>query len=118
MNRFLCCAAAALGLFAAPTVQAQSTYDSKTVYSAVDDVTFTDGQLTITGVVQGQSAPSTQDYLASQYSGNDDAIWIARLQNCLRLATLAMAKPGAFLFSIGYTDGFPILICSLSRAVP
>jgi hypothetical protein len=117
MNRFLCFAAAALGLFAAPAAQAQSTYDSKTVYSAVDDVTLIDGQLTITGVVQGQSGPSTQDYFA-RFDGCDDAIWIARQQNCLRLATLAMAKPGAFLFSIGYTDGFPILICSLSRAVP
>ncbi len=120
MNRFLFCAAAVVGSLAAPSAQAQSTNLSKTVYTAVDEVTVHDGQITITGVVQGQSAASSQDFYASLNSSADSAVWTARQQNCLKLATLAMAKPGTFLFSIGYTSssGYGTLICSLARAVP
>lgn len=114
MKRLLLCAVAVIGMFASLPARAQSA--EEVVYSAVDKVSVVIDQLTITGVVQGQTTATTADYNFNWYG--EKGVDMAAAQNCLRLATMAIVKPGAFLFTIGRTQS-PFgwrPSCALSRA--
>lgn len=112
MHRYLFVAAAFIGFLVAPAAWAQSA--EKYVYSAIDEVSVTGNSLIITGVILGQPAPSSQEYFVPDFSSTSGA---GALQNCMRLATLAMVKPGAFLFSI-VVEGWNYPVCTLSRSKP
>lgn len=112
MHRHLFVAAAFIGFLVAPAARAQSV--EKHVYSAIDEVSVTGNSLIITGVILGQPAPSGQEFYVPD-SGSTSGV--GALQNCMKLATLAMVKPGAFLFSI-VVDGWSFPVCTLSRAKP
>lgn len=114
MNRVFLYAAALIGMIMAPVEPAaQAQTAAKEAYSAVDEVSVAVDSITITGVVLGQSAPTTRTYRASDYNGAGTA---GALQNCVRLAMMAMAKPGAYLFAVAYSDSFSRYpACRLSR---
>jgi hypothetical protein len=120
MNRLALALAVASGLLTAPGARAQTAPPTTATYVAVDGVALKGDQLTITGVVQGDSAATTRTYDVSAFSGSgwtpgDDAV----LQTCTRFATLAMTKPGAFLFVVqGWTGVGSYPGCTLARATP
>lgn len=108
------CAAAALLASLAANAQVTST---ATLYSAVDAVTLQYYKLTITGVIQGEAKASTQTFVIGTSSGRD-AVEAATLQTCVRLATIAMEKPGAYLFQVTPHTTIVEAGCTLSRVTP
>ncbi|HET9598335.1 MAG TPA: hypothetical protein VFP65_22295 [Anaeromyxobacteraceae bacterium] len=126
MNRHALACAAATALLAASPARAQ-TNSNTAVYTAVDAVSLKGDQLTVTGVVQGEQAATTRTFdlsavgmpttgvVASGWSAGDDAV----MQTCTRFATLAIMKPGAFLFTVqGYIGFGPFPGCTLTRVTP
>jgi hypothetical protein len=112
MKPFLFALSIASSLFVASPASAQ-TSSGNHVFSAVDSVTIRwDGQLTITGVLLGEASASTHGYNVAS-----DSRATAMAQSCLRLATIAMEKPGAFRLQIAVSSGIAHT-CQLSRVTP
>jgi hypothetical protein len=63
------------------------------VYDTVDAIQSSPSLITVTGIVAGQSAPTTSSYVVATGGVGDP---IAR---CDRFALLAISKPGKFRFA-------------------
>src|SRR5512140_1707027 len=99
MKRCLLALPVLAALLAGAPARAQTAALTPVVYTAVDAVTLQGTRLTVAGVVQGQATSSTQSFTlvtSSTYAAYD----AATLQACVQLATIAMAKPGAYLFQV------------------
>jgi hypothetical protein len=109
--------AAAIALLAAPDVaeaQVAGYANPAKVFVAVDAVTVEQGDITVTGVLQGEAAPSSWrlDLYATAVSTYD----LANL--CQRAAYLAMARPGQYLLEIFSGTVYVGPYCKLSRVNP
>jgi len=87
--------------FVSPAPAAAATYaSSSAVYDTVDAVEILEvaSTITITGIISGQSSPSTLSYNL-HLSTTESA------SRCDRLALLAMSKPGRFQLAMNYFYG-------------
>ncbi len=92
----------ALALFSlAPVAGAQTTIP----YMTVDEVTVDVGKITVTGVVQGETAPSARTYQPA--TSGDSA-----LDRCHRSLLLALSKPGQYVARIALNT------CSVTLVAP
>lgn len=82
-------------------------------YDTVDAVEFTGSAFLVTGIIQGQSAPSTTSYRAGSSSSDPE-----RASLCQRLALLAMSKPGKFQFVIKDQGSSTNVGCKLILRAP
>jgi hypothetical protein len=104
-------AALAAGLAAA---QALPYAYAPKVFVAVDAVSVQGNTVVVTGIVQGEQAPSTWAAYTYGSSSVDPGQWAS---SCHRTALLAMAKPGQYLLEIQSQGSYPAY-CKLTRAVP
>lgn len=113
MKRFLLPLSIASSLFATSPGSAQTTPTDQ--FTAVDSVSVQSSQITINGVLLGEAAASTHHYALESIS--NPAMTAALAQCCVRLATIAMEKPGAYQFQVAVQSyGYPT--CQLSRVTP
>jgi hypothetical protein len=86
-------------------------------YDTVDSVSVGGRRIIVTGIISGQTAPSTFQYTIfdeSTSSGTTDAA-----NRCDRLALLAMSKPGKFRFSMEHPDASSFTFrCTLTVRAP
>jgi hypothetical protein len=85
---------------------------SKT-FATVDAVSIEGTFVSVTGIVQGEQAPSSWRV---GYSGSGDSNGWAAM--CQRNALLAMMKPGQYLLEIGVPGYYSASICKLTRVNP
>lgn len=114
MTRLLVTCLAIMGLlFVSWTPAAADTYSA--VYDTVDaiEVSGNFNQITITGIIAGQGAPSTLIYNLYVSGSSTDAP-----ARCDRLALLAMSKPGKFQFAMNYVSGDGRYTCKLIVRTP
>lgn len=71
---------------------ARAAQGDVTVYDTVDAVETLGSQMTVTGIIAGQGAPSTTRYRVGTTEEG--------AARCDRLALLAMSKPGKFQFAL------------------
>jgi hypothetical protein len=94
----ICVALAALCLISSQPVNAET--GTVTLYDTVDAIKVSDSRITVTGIITGDSAPSTAVYtILSTSATNGGAIDVAA-SRCDRLALLAISKPGKFQFGM------------------
>lgn len=107
MKRFVVAVTAVL-LLAGSVARAQTTWFA---FTTVDAVNMETNRMSVTGVLEGAAAASTATFYFT--SGAPDL-----LQNCQKLALLAMTKPGQYLLKInpGVSYGYPQ--CTLARVAP
>lgn len=98
-------AVVALALF---SLQPAASAQVPPAYMTVDAVQFNGSQLTVTGLVQGDAAPSTHTI---SYSFGEPARTSA-LEYCQKLLLLALAKPGQYVVQAGPN------LCKLALATP
>jgi hypothetical protein len=86
----------ALVLFSlAPATRGQTSVPTMTV----DAVTVSEpGELSVTGIAQGDSVPSTR---MATFPYGSDATRAAALDRCHRMLLLALSKPGQYVASVG-----------------
>jgi hypothetical protein len=83
-------------------------------FVAVDAVETGYQRLTITGIVIGEASPTTREFY---FSATSPSQFEVQLASCVRLALLALNKPGQFVFQVEYvSSGSPK--CKLARATP
>jgi hypothetical protein len=117
--KVLALAAAAALLSAAPaSSQAQTSTPPPVVFTTVDAVKVDHMQLVITGVVQGEAAPSDRAFYFDFSVGSTYSAPYEQRQSCERLALLAMAKPGQYLLEVQPAAYGNYTKCKLSRATP
>jgi hypothetical protein len=106
----LAAALAVLLLGAARDATAQTTV-TVYVFTTVDAVKSSVDRLYITGILEGTSTPATRaiQVAYSQY--------YSHLENCERLAMLAMTKPGQYVLEITRPSS-SYDTCELRRATP
>jgi len=105
-HRLACCLAIASLLFLAPRPAAADTID---VFDTVDSVDLNGTiRLFVTGILSGQTAPTTQEL----YVTNSTLV-----QQCERLALMAMSKPGKYQFHVVRNSG-AVSRCKLSLRAP
>lgn len=79
---------------------ASAAFGDVTLYDTVDAIKVLDTRITVTGILAGQTAPTTATYnIQSTSSSSGGAIDVAA-SRCDRLALLAMSKPGKFQFGV------------------
>jgi len=84
--------------------------DATTTYDTVDAFEIQSAHFLVTGILQGQSTPTTRSFFVG--TGND-----ARASLCQRFAMLVMSKPGKFRFAA--TDrGASTADCKLTVRAP
>jgi len=83
------------------------------VFATVDSVSLAGYHLEITGVVQGEAAPSVWGVYWT--AGGDPTGWAAM---CQRNALLALSKPGQFLLEIKWGGSSGTAVCKLTRVTP
>jgi hypothetical protein len=84
-------AALALAVFSLTSVAgAQVT----PIYMTVDAVSVAPGAIAVTGVVQGQSTPTTR---SATFAGGDT---VSALEACHRMLLLALSKPGQYVADV------------------
>jgi hypothetical protein len=94
------------------------------VFTTVDAFSFEAQSctFTITGILQGDAAASVKAvaYSCSSSSSPYSAEVDRRLQTCERMALIAMAKPGQYLFEVrpGSISSAANPACKLSRVTP
>jgi hypothetical protein len=81
-------------------------------YDTVDAFEVRTGDIVVTGIIVGQSAPSTTSYNIVGFSQDD-----VTTSRCDRLALLAMSKPGKFRFAVEALDFF-VFSCKLIVRTP
>jgi hypothetical protein len=110
---------AALILAALPWGSRAQTTATVYTFVTVDSVEVVTSRLTITGIEQGASAPSTQYVYFSSPSSTSD-LGSADLQACHRMALLAMSKPGQYLLTLRpyYSSTYYYASCKLTRVNP
>jgi hypothetical protein len=72
----------------------------ETAYDTVDQMEFISTQFTLTGIIQGQSAPSVTSYFVF---GGTDAL--EKVSQCQRIVMLVMSKPGKFRLTMLSVSG-------------
>ncbi len=87
-------------------------YEAK-VFTTVDEVSVNASAIVVTGIVEGEQAPST--WAASAASTTTPMEWASA---CQRSALIAMAKPGQYRLEIKASTGYTIPVCKLSRVAP
>jgi hypothetical protein len=107
--------AAAAVLLAAGRASAQTVpyANPAKVFVTVDAVQVVESRVVVTGIVQGDAAPSTYAVM-SVSSANTYAF----VPNCQQQALLAMAKPGQYLLEIFYGGSYYASSCKLTRVNP
>jgi hypothetical protein len=101
-------AAFALALFSLhPVASAQVATPFMTVDAV--NVNGNDWTLIVTGVVQGEAAPTTR---IIKYMFGSEAEKIAAREFCHRQLLLALSKPGQYVVQAGYN------LCNVSLVVP
>jgi hypothetical protein len=119
MRRFATTAVFAVLACLAATATADPNYPSygTYVYDSVDEVETYSNGIRITGVVTGQSGPSTNLYLYFSVTSASDAASAAA--RCDRFAMLAMSKPGKYRLTVnGGGGGSSFSTCKLSLRTP
>ncbi|SDD79349.1 hypothetical protein [Myxococcus virescens] len=101
----------------APTALAeQATVGQPYVFTTVDDYTIRlDGNVEVTGVLQGEAAPRTVTFRVTHGSEENFQVLGGR---CDRMALLTMAKPGVYLFTMSVeaqTNYYRQFACKLTR---
>ena len=106
-HRLAICLAIASSILAAPRPAAAAITH---VFDTVDAVEISGTAINVTGILAGQTAPTT--VMFEFYDAG-------RVQRCERLAVLAMSKPGKYQFGIGGPSG-PNLTpsCKLALRTP
>lgn len=105
MKQVLLAALVLAVLSLAPAAGAQTTILPMTV----DGVNVSSSAISVTGVVQGDSQPTT--HVFGQGGGSaTEAQKAAALDRCHRSLLLALAKPGQYLAKIGYETCTIVLI--------
>jgi len=89
-----------------------TAYPTK-VFTAVDAVSVMGPYVVVTGIVQGEQAPSSWKV---NYSGSAEANGWAAM--CQRSALIAMSKPGQYLLEIGVPSSLSAPVCTLTRVNP
>jgi hypothetical protein len=117
--RGLAILAATLAFSLASTPASAGIADGPHVYDTVDSVQSgpADHQITITGIIAGQSTATTMSYtlrtpFSSSVNANEDVS-----ARCDRFALLAMAKPGKYQFATIVLPG-PTYDCKLTVRAP
>lgn len=82
------------------------------IYDTVDAIEASENRITVTGIIAGQSAPSTLVYIIRDFGSSTVAA-----SRCDRLALLAMSKPGKFQFATVLV-GDPFFSCKLIVRTP
>jgi len=118
MKTSILAVAVALAFFAPRLAAAQAVPPANTakVFTAVDAVKAEDYKVVITGIVQGDGAPST--WSAGFYSSSDGALISQFVNSCQTQALLAMTKPGQYLLEIQSGTISLRPFCKLSRVNP
>ncbi len=122
MARVLAAAALVLSLVASAPVARAQTAPAATVFTTVDSFAYDaqDCYIRITGIVQGDAAASEKTisrYCGSSMTGTDELL--LRVQACERMALVAMAKPGQYLFQIAQGPTYGSWFgCKLTRVNP
>jgi hypothetical protein len=119
MTRLLRAAIVAVAVFSAGSVAragapvgAKPVGTTPTVFVAIDAVTVYGYTLYVSGVVEGEAAPS--EWAASFSSSSSTA----NVEACQRMALLAMAKPGAYKLELSHQISAGSGVCRLVRAQP
>jgi len=103
MTRLATCIAIAALTMISPRPAAASIGDIIAAYDTVDAIEVVANQITVTGIVTGEGAPSRRTFTilgspVTPSSGTPQQDVAA--SRCDRLALLAMSKPGKFQFAI------------------
>jgi hypothetical protein len=114
MKRIALVAASLAAIFTSSDVARAQAAATPYVLDAVDAVEIRGSQLRVTGVVQGDAAPSTV-VMDWSYFGTDR---VALMQGCERKALLAMSRPGAYRLTLTQTYTSYLPVCALSRVTP
>jgi hypothetical protein len=78
---------------------ARASFGDVTLYETIDALKVIDTRVVVTGILVGQSAPSTTTYILV-LSGTNASNTVDMSARCDRLALLAMSKPGKFQFGM------------------
>lgn len=108
-------AAAFCVLLTSGSLVAQESPLSAGTFQAVDSVEIRKKgiEVEVRGVLEGQATQSAVKVNVGSYSNEAS---VRTLERCERLALLAMAKPGAYLFRIAQVDYYAEPVqCRLSR---
>jgi hypothetical protein len=89
-----------------------TAYPTK-IFATVDAVSVMGPYVAVTGIVQGEQAPSSWKV---NYSGSAEANGWAAM--CQRSALIAMSKPGQYLLEIGVPSSLSAPVCTLTRVNP
>jgi hypothetical protein len=113
-------AAVALATLSPGAADAQTTVpwaNPAKVFTTVDAVSINLNCVEVTGIVQGESTPSTwRTYTYSTVTTVDSTGWAAM---CQRNALLAMSKPGQYLLEIYFSGSISApSYCKLTRVNP
>lgn len=84
------------------------------VFATVDSVDLDGNQFQVTGILQGEAAPTTRTFLIPIPG---DGSGVSRTQSCERKALLVMSKPGQYLLEIRQPVYYS-LGCRLTRVTP
>jgi hypothetical protein len=107
----------ALTFISSAAIAADPPVGGPAVYDTVDAVSVGGRRIIVTGIIAGQTAPSTFQYTIfddSNSSGTTDAA-----NRCDRLALLAMSKPGKFRLSMEHPDSSSFTFrCTLTVRTP
>lgn len=118
----LAAAAVVLTLGVGSTASAQTAPPAPVVFVAVDAFSYDAAscRITVTGIVQGEASSSDQTFVYSCESSSSPNYELGRrIQSCERMALLAMAKPGLYLFQVTpYTGFYYFPACKLARVNP
>lgn len=107
----------------ASTASAQTASGTAYVFTTVDEVAAQGNYVYVTGILQGDSTPSTkwiQFYSSTSsgpgYSTAMDGSVLA--SSCERKALLAMSKPGQYLLKIQGNSSSAVPVCALIKVNP
>ncbi|HEX3763701.1 MAG TPA: hypothetical protein VHW23_33620 [Kofleriaceae bacterium] len=97
----MCCAVAAITFGSLPRAEAVAIGDTF-AYDTVDAIEVFGPQIRVTGILSGQSSPSTTLYTVvnSTTGSNISEPTDVAASRCDRLALLAMTKPGKYQFAV------------------
>jgi hypothetical protein len=116
MRRKLIAGMAVVAFLVSQPAEAQTGHWS---YITVDAVEVNWNRLAITGVLNGQASATTETIHFSGTGAGNGPEFEFQIQSCLRLALLALNKPGQFVFEV---DRPPVAgslpKCKLTRTGP
>lgn len=87
-------------------------------YDTVDAVGVWGRRITVTGIISGQTAPSTFQYPIFEESAGGAGSISDAANRCDRLALLAMTKPGKFQFAMDRVSSTSFFRCTLTLRAP